>query len=122
MRLILDTLIVGAVVAVLALPAGAPAGGSGNRQEPTGRSLRIGLGVRVDPDKISLNGSWSVTPSSDDATGHGGANEVTIGAVPNLATRARKGAALVRVARSTTICVAKHLLKELIDEDRREEQ
>ena len=112
MRHILDTLIVGTIVAMMALPAGAPAGGSGNQHEDSSRSLQVGLGVRVDSDWISVNGTWSVSPAARDAEGSGETHEFTIGAVPNVASQARKSVALVRALRVTTLCVAKHLLMD----------
>jgi len=120
MRQLLDTLIVGTVVAVMALPAGTPAGGSGNQREETGRSLRIGLGVRVDSDWISLCGTWSVSPSAREVGSSGVARELTIGSVPNMAGRVRKGAALIRALRTTTLCVAKHLLTDQLEINRPE--
>jgi len=120
MRHILDPLIVGSVVAVMALATGVPAGGSGNQHEGTGRSLKIGLGVRVDSDWISLSGTWSVSPSASDAGSSGVARELTIGSVPNMAGRARKGAALIRALRTTTLCVAKHIMTDQLEINRPE--
>lgn len=120
MRHIIDALIIGTIAAVMALPTGAPAGGSGDQQGKSSPSVQIGLGVRVDSEWISLNGMWSVSPAVRDAETQGVTHELTIGAVPNIAGRARKGAALVRAIRTTTICVAKHLLKDQLEINRPE--
>jgi hypothetical protein len=120
MRHIIDALIVGTIAAVLALPMGAPAGGSGNQRGKSSSSVQIGLDVRVDSDWISLNGTWSVLPAVGDEEKKGVTHELTIGAVPNMAGRARKGAALVRAIRTTAICVAKHVLKDQLEINRPE--
>ncbi len=120
MRHIIDALIVGTVVAALALPGRAPAGGSGDQQRKSSPSVQIGLGVRVDSDWISLKGTWSVLPAVRDEGTKGVTHELTISTIPNIAGRARKGAALIRAIRTTTICVAKHLLKDQLEINRPE--
>ncbi|MGD8413721.1 MAG: hypothetical protein PVF33_05790 [Candidatus Latescibacterota bacterium] len=120
MRQILDIFIVGTVVAMMALPAGVPLGGSGDQHNDTGRSLQIGLGVRVDSDWIVFNGTWSVTPAAQETKRTGEIHRLEIGAVPNIPGRARKGAVLLRVLRSTTICVAKQLLTDPLQPERPE--
>ena len=72
------------------------------------RSLDRGARIRTTPHAVPK------------VEGAGETHEITIGAVPNLAGRARKGAALVRVLRTTTICVAKHLLTDQFQNGRPE--
>ena len=120
MRHIIDALIVGTVAAVLALPSGAPAGGSGNQQRTSSHSLEIGLGVHVDSDWISLKGTWSVIPAVRDDDAERVTHELTISAVPNMLSRARRGAALFRAIRTTTVCVAKHVFKDQLEINRSE--
>jgi hypothetical protein len=114
----IDTLIVGVIVAAMALPTGAPAGGSDDRQAQSSPSLQIGLGVVVDSDWISLKGTWSVLPAPRDDDANGVTYELTIGSVPNIPSRVRKGVALVRAIRTTTVCVARHLLQDQLDSNR----
>jgi hypothetical protein len=110
MRHIIDALIVGAVIAVLALPPGAPVGGFDSQHGGAAGSIQIGLRIQVDPDWILLNGTWSVAPAVKNAHDNVGRHELNIGAVPNLVGRARKGAAVVRAIRTATVCVAKQVL------------
>jgi hypothetical protein len=116
MRNIIDTLIAGTIVAMLVLPAGAPASGSDNQQAASSRSLKLGLGVEIDSDWIRLNGSWSVVSATvRDEGSNRRVHELPIGAVPNLLGRAKKGAALVRTIRTTTLCVVKHFVENRQD-------
>lgn len=111
MRNIIDTLIAGTIVAMLVLPAGAPASGSDNQQAASSRSLNLGIGVEIDSDWIRLNGSWSVVSTAvRDEGSNGRVHELPIGAVPNMLGRAKKGAALVRAIRTTTLCVVKYFV------------
>lgn len=111
MRNIIDTLIAGTIVAMLVLPAGAPSSGSDSQQAASSRSLKLGIGVDIDSDWIRLNGSWSVVSATVREEGSNGrVHELPIGAVPNLLGRAKKGAALVRAIRTTTLCVVKHFV------------
>ena len=61
-----------------------------------------------------------MVPAVRDAETGGEVHELTIGAVPNVLGRARKGAALVRAIRTTTVCVAKHLLQDQFEANRPE--
>ena len=112
MRNVIDTLIFGTIIAMLVLPAGAPAGGSDNQQAASSRSVKLGLGLVIDSDWIRLNGTWSVmhTAVRDEGT-NGRVHELPIGAVPNMLGRAKKGAALIRAIRTTTLCVVKHFVE-----------
>ncbi len=112
MRNVIDTLIFGTIIAMLVLPAGAPASGSDNQQAASSRSVKLGLGVVIDSDWIRLTGTWSVvhTAVRDEGT-NGRVHELPIGAVPNMFGRAKKGAALIRAIRTTTLCVVKHFVE-----------
>jgi hypothetical protein len=113
MRQIIDSLIVGAVVAFLALPAGAPAGGSETQPGKPGkpgkpeRTVTIDVGIRVDADWIAVKGSWSVVPAEVGTDTDGTRFELRIGVVPNMIGRAEKVATLVRALRTTAVCAAK---------------
>jgi hypothetical protein len=120
MRQLLDALIIGAVVAVVALWAGSSAGGSDSQKGDAPSTIQVGLGVRVDSDWISLNGTWSVGPGVREAGTEAVTHRLTIGTVPNLAGRARKCAAFVRAIRTTAVCVAKQIWKDRLESDRPE--
>jgi len=112
MRHIIDSLIVGAVVAVMALPMGTPAGGSGKRQGKQDSAVNIGVGIQIDSDWISLKTSWSIVPASEASDTEGNLYELRIGVLPNFVGRADKGVAIARALHTTAVCAAKVWLKD----------
>lgn len=82
--------------------------------ETESRSVQFGLGIRVDADWISLNGTWSLDANRNSGAGHPRTgfrvHEVRIGAVPNMIRQAQKGLTLIRALRTTYICLAKQWL------------
>jgi hypothetical protein len=120
MRQFLDALIAGATIAAVVLWGGASAGGSGNHKGEPPSTVQVGLGIRVDSSWISLNGTWSVGPAARGETAGAVTHRFTIGTFPNVAGRARKGAAFLRAVRTATICVAKQLSKRGPERDRSE--
>jgi hypothetical protein len=112
MRNILEALIVGALLFTLVSPAGTTAGSENEGSESGSRSLKVGLGVRVDSDWISLNGTWSISETDRSTNAEQSAartHEIRIGAFPNLVQKALTGCVLIRAIRTATFCAARHL-------------
>jgi hypothetical protein len=116
MRHIFESLTAGAVVLALAWPAGAPAGDTKGSRADDSRSLEFALGIEVDADWISLNGSWGVVEDSRTDDNYSGStneiHQVQIVSIPNVIKRAQKGFALFRALRTTTVCLVKLWLAE----------
>jgi hypothetical protein len=104
MRNILEALILGAILFAATSHFGAGGQMSDGSKDPD-RSLKIGLGVQVDADWISVNGSWTV---KGNAGGVSKTHEIRIGAVPNVVHRVKTGYVLIRAIRTATYCAAKH--------------
>jgi hypothetical protein len=112
MKKALITLTVAALLVTLSWPAGTPASETQAPPRDGSRSLQFGLGIRVDADWISLNGTWSLDEvrQSDSQMPGSRIHEVRIGAVPNVIRQAQKGFTLFRALRTTYLCLAKQWL------------
>jgi hypothetical protein len=119
MKKALITLTIAALLVTISWPAGTPANETQVQPREGSRSVQFGLGIRVDANWISLNGTWSLDDVSR-SSGHAqmpGAriHEVRIGAVPNVIRQAQKGFALLRALRITYLCLAKQWLNAQSD-------
>ncbi len=78
------------------------------------RSIQIGLDIRFDADWISFSGNLAVgdnnTATSDEMAGVN--REVQLGTLPTLVQQTRKGIALIRAFRTTTLCLVKEWLRD----------
>jgi hypothetical protein len=121
MKSTLKYLIAAALILTLLLPAGVPAGESSGHAKVGSPALKIGLGIEIDAEWISLNGSWRLDDRSGDAenvsSGTIAKHEVQLGSVPNFFAQAQKGVALFRAVRTTTVCLAKQWLRDRISSD-----
>ncbi len=119
MKKALITLTVAAFLVTLLWPARTPASEPQAPPRDGSRSLQIGLGIRVDANWISLNGTWSLDKSSPGAEQSqmpgSQIHEVRIGAVPNVVRQVQKGFTLFRALRITYLCLAKHWLNAQSD-------
>jgi hypothetical protein len=117
MKKALITLTVAALLVTLLWPARTPASETQVPSRDGSRSLQIGLGIRVDANWISLNGTWSLDEvrRSDSRMPGSQVHEVRLGAVPNVVRQAQKGFTLFRALRITYLCLAKQWLNAQSD-------
>ena len=108
MRNILEALILGAMLLAATSHFGTVGGAVSDGSKDGDRSLKVSLGVHVDAEWISLNGSWTVQGADKNADGGSKIHEVRIGAVPNVVHKARTGIVLIRAIRTATFCAAKY--------------